>query len=154
MHGLIRDRLEEYLGGAHGRKLPLEFEQHLHKCDECREEISWMQEQSRLLRTLAAPNEIDPAPGFYARLLNRIESQQVSSIWTAFLDPAFGRRLSAAAVAMVVLVFSFLAFSDARRQPEITAANAIVGGQKHPPLGVDRQRDRELVFVKLATWKE
>ncbi len=154
MHGLIRDRLEEFLDRAPGRKLPLEFEQHLHKCDECREEVTWIQEQSRLIRSLAAPYELDPASGFYARVFNRIENQQVGSIWAAFLDPAFGRRLSAAALVVVVLIFSYLAFSEARTQPEMAAADAIVTGQTHPPLGVDRDRDRELVFVKLATWKE
>lgn len=153
MHGLIRDRLEEFLGCGPGRNLPLDFDRHLHKCDECREEVSWMQEQSRLLRSLAAPREIDPAPGFYARVMNRIERQQVSPFWAAFLDPAFGRRLSAAALAVVALIFSFLVFTDAQRRPEMAAADAIVTTQ-HPPLGVDRNQDRETVFVTLATWKE
>jgi len=153
MHGLIRDRLEEYLGGAPGRDLPVEFDRHLNKCDECREEVSCMREQACLLRSLAAPVEVDPAPGFYARVLNRIERQQISPFWAGFLDPAFGRRLSAAALTMVALVFGYLVFAD--RQPEISsaAADAIISDQ-HPPLGVDRNQDRETVFVTLATWKE
>lgn len=155
MHGLIRDRLEEYLGGAPGRKLPLEVERHLQHCEECREEVSWMQEQSTLLRSLAPSREIDPAPGFYARVLNRIEKQETGSVWSAFLDPVFGRSLSAAALAMVLLVFGFLAYSQPGIQrQDASAAEAMVSPDAHPPLGIDRDRDRETVFVTLATYKE
>ncbi len=154
MHGLIRDRLEDYLGGAPGRKFPLEVERHLQHCEECREEVSWMQEQSKLLRSLAPSREIDPAPGFYARVLNRIETQQTTSVWSAFLDPIFGRSLSAAALAMVLLVFGFLAYSEPGTKPGVSAAEAMVSTDAHPPLGIDRDRDRETVFVTLATYRE
>jgi anti-sigma factor RsiW len=154
MHGLIRDRLEDYLG-APGRKLPLEIEQHLRNCEECREELSWMQEQSRLLRSLAASREFDPAPGFYARVVNRAEAQQGGSVWTAFLDPVFGRRLSAVALAMVMLIVSLMVFAERSRQPErFAAADAMVVNEERPPLGIDRDRDRETVFVTLATYNE
>lgn len=154
MHGLIRDRLEDYLGGAPGRKFPLEVERHLQHCEECREEVNWMQEQSKLLRALAPSREIDPAPGFYARVLNRIEKQQTASVWSAFLDPVFGRSLSAAALAMVLLVFGLLAYSRPGAQPDVSAAEAMVSTDSHQPLGIDRDRDRETVFVTLATYRE
>jgi hypothetical protein len=154
MHGLIRDRLEDYLG-APGKKLPLEFEQHLHNCEECREELSWMQEQSRLLKALAPSRELDPAPGFYGRVINRVEAQQSGSIWTVFLDPVFGRRLSAVAVAMVMLIVSLMVVAERNRQPErFAAADAMVVNEERPPLGIDRDRDRETVFVTLATYDE
>lgn len=154
MHGLIRDCLEDYLNGAPGRKLPLEVERHLQRCDECREEVSWMQEQSGLLRSLAPSREIDPVPGFYARVLNRIEKQQTTSVWSAFLDPMFGRSLSAAAITVVLLVFGFLAYTRTERQPDIFPGEAMVANDSHPPLGIDRDRDRETVFVTLATYGE
>lgn len=157
MHGLIRERLEDYLSGAPGRKIPLEVEQHLQHCEQCREELSWMQEQSRLLRTLSASREHDPAPGFYARVMDRVERQQTSNVWTAFLDPIFGRRLAATAVAMLALIIGVLAYSE-RTVPEeesaTQATEAIMANDPHPPLGVDRQRDRATVFVTLATYRE
>lgn len=115
-----------------------------------------MQEQSTLLRSLAPSREIDPAPGFYARVLNRIESQQTTSVWSAFLDPVFGRSLSAAALAVVLLVFGFLLYSPPGvQQPEdVSVAEAMVSNDEHPPLGIDRDRDRETVFVTLATYRE
>ncbi|HWR53877.1 MAG TPA: zf-HC2 domain-containing protein [Bryobacteraceae bacterium] len=154
MHGLIRDRLEEYLDGAPGRKFPLEIERHLQRCEECREEVSWMQEQSKLLRALSPAQEMDPSPGFYARVLNRIEKQQTTSVWSAFLDPVFGRSLSAAALAMVLLAFGFLAYSQPGNQPDVSAVEAMVSTDAQPPLGIDRDRDRETVFVTLATYRD
>ncbi len=112
MHGLIRDRLEEYLGGGPEKKVPLEFEQHLRECDECREEVSWMQDQSHILRALSGPKRWTRAPGFYARVLNRIEAQQSASIWSVFLDPIFGRRLVATSLTVAVLLGGFVAFLD------------------------------------------
>lgn len=113
-----------------------------------------MQEQSRLIRSLAPSREMDPAAGFYARVMNRVEKQQTSSIWSAFLDPVFGRSLSAAAIATVLLVFGFLAYTRAGVQPEMFPAEAMVTTDSHPPLGIDRDRDRETVFVTLATYGE
>ncbi len=156
MHGQIRDRLEDYLSGAPGRKVPLDFEQHLHNCEECREEVSWMQEQSRLLRSLVPSREMDPAPGFYARVMDRIERQQQPSVWGILLDPVFGWRLATTALAVFVLLAGYLTFSE-RREAELPRANvpaAIMVNDDHPPLGIDRDRDRETTFVTLATYSE
>lgn len=158
MHGLIRDRLEEYLRCAPGKKIPPEFAEHLRQCDECREEVSWMQEQSQLLRVLAAPRDkdLDPAPGFYARVLNSIELQRAPSIWSAFLDPVFGKRLVASSLALASLMAGYLAFTE--RGPAAgpaTDAEAIIAVDNHPPgLGQDRQRDRDTILVTLATYRE
>jgi anti-sigma factor RsiW len=155
MHGLIRGRLEEYLKGVPDKKVPQEFEQHLRECDSCREEVSWMQEQSRVLRALAAPRDIEPAAGFYARVLNRIEAQQSTSIWSVFLDPIFGRRLVATSLTVAVLLGGYVAFREVANPPSVNDAEAIIAVQEHPPgLGQDRQRDRDTILVTLATYNE
>lgn len=155
MHGLIKDRLEQYLSGTAGKTIPAEFEQHLRTCDECREEVSWMQEQSRLLRVLAPSREVEPAAGFYARVLGRIESRERTSVWTAFLDPIFGRRLAATALAVAGLFVGYLAFTEATsNSQQVYATDSAMVNDNHPPLGVDRNQDRETVFVTLATYRE
>ena len=155
MHGLIRERLEDYLRDAPGnKKLPLEIEEHVRSCEECREELSWMQEQCRLLRGLRPSRAMDPAPGFYARVLDRIEAQQKTSFWNVFLDPVFGRRLVAASLTLAGLFVGYLALTEGGGQFPVTAnAETIMAVDEHPPgLGVDRQRDRDTMFVTLATY--
>lgn len=155
MHGLIRKRLEDYLRGGSDKKVPLEFEQHLRDCESCREEVSWMQDQSQVLRALSAPRDIEPAPGFYARVLNRIEAQQSGSIWSVFLDPIFGRRLVATSLTLAVLLGGYVAFREVAYPPSANDAEAIIAVEEHPPgLGQDRQRDRDTILVTLATYNE
>ncbi len=154
MHGLIRERLEEYLRQTPGKALPLQFEEHLRGCEECREELSWMQEQCRQLRILRPTRQMDAAPGFYARVMERIEAQQQTSFWNAFLDPVFGKRLVAASLALAVMLVGYLAMSEVGTVYTVPAsAESIMAVDEHPPgLGADRDRDRSTMLVTLATY--
>jgi len=155
MHGLIRDRLEEYLRRSPGKQVSFEVEEHLRLCEECREEVSWMQEQSRLLQALTPVRTIDPAPGFYARVMERIEARETPSIWSIFLQPAFGRRIFATSLALACLLGGFLAFTETQLEHSRPAAASIMAVEEHPPgLGQDVQRDRETMLVTLATYHE
>ena len=150
-----RQRLEEYLRNAAGKKVPFEFEEHLRTCDECREELSWMQEQSRMLRVLQSARQVDPAPGFYARVMERIEARQVPSIWSVFLQPAFGRRIMATSLAVAAALGGYLAFTETQHASPMPNAESIIAVEEHPPgLGQDRQRDRDTMLVTLATYRE
>jgi hypothetical protein len=156
MHGPIKERLEDYLRDAPGKKLPPEFEEHLRACEECRETLRWMQEQCRMLRELRPPSPMDPAPGLYARVLERIEAQQKSSIWSVFLDPVFDRRLVAGSLALAVVLGSYLALTEPGNAAPVAAqAETIMVVEEHPPgLGQDRQRDRETILATLASYRE
>jgi predicted anti-sigma-YlaC factor YlaD len=157
MHGLIRERLEEYLRHSPGKPVPLEVEEHLRLCEECREEVSWMQEQSRMLQVLVPARAVDPSPGFYARVIERIEAREIPSIWSVFLEPAFGRRIVATSLALACLLGGYLAFTETEMQQSMSTGNAasIMAVEEHPPgLGQDRQRDRETMLVTLATYHE
>ena len=59
---------------------------------------------TELLRTLRCPEDVAPRPGFYAKVMDRIETQQKSSIWSIFLEPVFSRRLAFASMAMILLL--------------------------------------------------
>jgi predicted anti-sigma-YlaC factor YlaD len=154
MHALIRERLEDYLRQSPGKKLPLQFEEHLRSCEECREELSWMQEQSQMLHALAPARQMEPPAGFYARVLESIERRQTPSMWALLLEPAFGRRIVATSLAMACLLGGYLAFTESSvtRRPD---AQAIIAVDDHPPnLGVNRARDRDTILVTLATYNE
>jgi anti-sigma factor RsiW len=155
MHGLIRERLEDYLRLAPGKKVPLEFEEHLRACDACREELSRIEEQSQMLHVLAPDSAMDPSAGFYARVLERIEARQVPSIWALLLEPSFGRRLVVASLAVACLLGGFLAFNETEGFTSRPNAAAIIAVEEHPPnLGMDRARDRETMLVTLASYTE
>ena len=62
------------------------------------------QQLTELLRTLRPPEDICPRPGFYAKVMDRIESQQTSSIWSVFLEPVFSKRLAFASMALILLM--------------------------------------------------
>ncbi len=154
MHGLIKQRLEEYLREAPGSQLPPEIEQHLRVCEECREELSWMQEQCRMLRGLRPSRAVEPAPGFYARVMERIEAQEQGSFWNVFLDPVFGRRLVATSLTLALLLVGFFTFAEVQTAgPAPRNAETIMAVEEHPPgLGLNQQRDRDTMLVTLATY--
>jgi|GEM_PF-928516 len=76
-----------------------------------REEVAAMMDLSRLIRenfALSAEEreDLEPAAGFYARVLSRIESQAAPpSIWNFFLEP-LGMRLVYASLALATLLFT------------------------------------------------
>lgn len=157
MHGLIRECLEEYLKGGPGSAVPRELEAHLKHCEECRDELAVMQEQAFLLHSLRTAQEMEPAAGFYARVMNRIETQQGNSIWSVFLDPAFGRRIALASLTIVVLLGSVMALTETQvaYAPEGRPPEAVIAGQEHPnDMGRNRQRDRDTILVDLASYRE
>ncbi len=152
MHGLIRERLEDYLKGAPGN-VP-EVEDHLRVCESCREEAASMQEQARLLHVLAPPRQTDPPAGFYARVLDRIESERRPSFWDAFLEPSFGRRLLATSVMLVCLLGGYVAFTEVANEGSATTPEAVMVAEHPPGLGSNVDRDRETVLVSLATYRD
>ena len=154
MHRLTKERLEEVLS-ASGDWLPPVLRQHLAACEECREQVRRFQEHSRGMQLLRAPDEARPAPGFCARVMDRIEAQQQASMWGVFLEPAFGRRLILATLALTLVLGSVVAFQEAEENFGAPPPEAIMAIEDHPPgLGIDPQRDRETILVTLATYRE
>ena len=158
MHEPVKEHIEAYLAGSD--KVPVEFMAHLNGCPSCREEAGELKLQSELLRRLRPPAEIEPRPGFYARVVERIETQRQSSIWSLFLDPIFGKRLALASATLAVLMGLYLFSSEpglngavAGSRPEIV----LPGGEDQvvPLLGVHgRDQDRGIILVDLASFQE
>jgi hypothetical protein len=109
MHRVTQDYLEELLDGV----LPENHQvyAHLKQCIECTDEVEAMRLQNDMLRAWSfnaadVPEGIDiePRPGFYARVLDRIEAQRPTSIWTLFSESLFGRRLATASLAFALVM--------------------------------------------------
>lgn len=163
MHRLVRENLEEVLGGAESAAT-----RHLAECTDCRDEVAAMRKQAALLRTLRTPaEEVEPRPGFYARVLERIEAQAPASIWSLF-ESVFGRRIAVASLALAVLLSVYLVSTD-QQEPEFAYSYSqeaaevlpvpVPTGQfvaLHDQAGVMPfdEPDEDAVLVNLVTYRE
>ena len=153
MHGMIRDRLEEVL--ANGKDLAGEFA-HLDECAECRDEIAAMREQRGLLHSFRVNEELEPRPGFYARVMERIEAEGATSIWKLFSESAFGRRVAVASMALALLLGVYLVTSEQRADEPLSVGGSqaqIIAGEDQPGF-VAGASDRDAVLVNLVTYQE
>lgn len=96
---------------------------------EAKQEVADMLEISRLIQDnfRVAPEheeELAPAPGFYARVMMRIEAEaSQQTFWSFFIDPSFTRRLAFASGAFALLMASILLLEPAQ-EPEPQFAQA------------------------------
>jgi anti-sigma factor RsiW len=149
MHQPIRERLEQYLGGTEDRDVEL----HLAECRQCKSEVERMRRQAAILRSLR-PGELEPAPGFYARVMERVESQRITSVWSILLEPVFAKRLAYASLALLALLGTLaVSIGTEPAAPPSSAEVIMVENPIGPPLGADPARDRNVVLVNLATYQ-
>ncbi len=88
---------------------------HLESCAECSSEIALIKAQSTLFRSLRASQpDIEPAAGFYARVMQRIEECTKDSIWSVFIYSPFGKRLAYTSLAIAALLGSYVVTLEAR----------------------------------------
>jgi anti-sigma factor RsiW len=164
MHGFIRDQLEDLLTARpSGARLPRrnaigesdEVARHLESCAECSSEFEPIKAQSALLRTLRPPEgEIEPAAGFYARVMQRIEECTKDSIWSVFIYSPFGKRLAYASLAIAALLGTYVVSLEARDGH--LGGGDIVAQQMSgdvPCLGSQAQQ-RDAVLVNFASAQE
>jgi anti-sigma factor RsiW len=158
----IEDHLEEYLRGTLGPRDKAEFERALAEADpEMQSLIQQMTSQSDWIReAFRVPEIMDPAPGFYARVMDRVEQQSTGSIWSAFVDPRFFWRLAFASATMLLLLTFAIATSGL---PEPVVAETVVlqpdvelAREPAPILDVTSVSNgsRERVLVDLATFEQ
>ncbi len=157
MHREIRDRLEEVLAGP-----PEQASAHLAECKECRDEIAAMRQQAAVLRELRAPAEVEPRPGFYARVMERIEAQGPRSIWALFIDSNFGRRLAYASIALALLLSLSLVTLERTGEVPMVASDGsgllpgeMLPGEDQPGRVLTQAgADKDSVLVNLVTYRE
>jgi hypothetical protein len=127
---------------------------------------------TRLLMELRAPEEVAPRGGFYARVMDRIESERSNSILSWFLEPAFGRRLAFAAGALMIVLALVLVSTPAEPQgfaqaPAIHFNSEFVPNEDQPAVSLgtspaaaqpvslmDQDASRDAVLSSLVTYQE
>lgn len=155
MHQPIQEYLEEYLRDPGDRRISKEFHAHLATCGTCAATVQILSAHTRVLHTLRTPNEIEPPPGFYARVLNRVEARAPESFWSVFLEPAFGKRLAFASGFLVLLLGTYLVSTESNEHQSNTPG--VVMSTNHPwdvEDGTIAPKQRDAILVNLVTYQE
>lgn len=156
MHEPVKVDLEGCLSEQGGN---VAAKAHLASCPECREELLQMREQSSWMQELRVPEEFEPAPGFYARVMEQIEAQRAKiSFWSGFLEPVFAKRLVFASLMLFVLLGTVATVL----KPDQTEADVaqdhpevIMMEPAQPALAVgDEEQQRNAMLVNLSTYSE
>lgn len=151
----IRRRLEDYLSGSLPPGADPSFDRALEARPEARQELQLFAEQAEAIRrSFCAPVGIGPAPGFYARVMARVEEESRASIWSLF-SGTFGQRLVFATSVLVVLLgVAFLGTESAEAMPDVAEAPVQLLVDPDPDthlVGIEDE-DRGRVFVTLASY--
>jgi hypothetical protein len=164
MHQTMRDTLEKSLSG----ELDVAGRKHLRECEECSAEFAAMQSQAQALRELRAPSEFEPRPGFYARVMERIEAEG-ASIWDLFFESIIGRRIAIASSVLAVLLGVYLFTAErsdesaiADQQPTTISMPAEFANELEPlpqvqSVGLGSSYatpDQDAVLQNLVTYRE
>lgn len=114
MHAAVMEGLEQYLSGTLKPAERERIEAHLNQCEVCREEMAAMEEVSLLLDGLGSGEAVEPAPGFYARVMQRVAEQRPApSVAEVFvLNLAIGRRLAFACLLTLAVLGSYLVWRE------------------------------------------
>jgi len=132
MHAVIMESLEDYLAGSLEPQHLRQIEAHLASCPSCQEEVSAMQEVSGMLAVLRPDDTVQPAPGFYARVADRVNQSKPLPWYAAMgFDLAFSRRLVFASLLVMGVMGSYLATREANL-PVGPSPEAILAQQNAP----------------------
>ncbi len=112
MHGSVRDELESMLAAKPAAAD--ELVNHLARCRQCATEVDAMRLQSQMMKTLRAPADVEPAGGFYARVLQRIEASARRSIWWVFVYSPIGKRLAYSTLALTLALATYVVIAESR----------------------------------------
>ena len=148
MHAVVMENLEEYLSGALEPVALRAIESHLSTCPMCREEVSGMQEVSQMFGSLRCEEALEPAPGFYARVMQDVSQRKMApSFGNLFsLDAVFGRRLVFASLMMLAVLGTFLVSREASYRVG-PSPEAILAQQISPAFETARAEDNMLVTL-------
>lgn len=154
MHQPVLDHLESYLQGVRN----MELESHISACPDCREQLAAMREHSDLFMALSGSDFPPVRPGFYGRVIARIETQVKPGFWSLLLDPTFGRRLVYGSLSLVILMSVYLVATETAANSLAFSSPEMIFSQPKPdnlqPMGSNPQRDRDTVLVNLTTFSE
>ena len=160
MHVLLCGNLEGYLSGALPPAEQQKIDAHLADCAPCKQELEAFRESAGWLRELRQPSDPgeaenwEPRPGFYARVIDRIEREREVPFWAMLLEPAFGRRIVFACLLLLAVLGAYVATLDPGDYPSRHRPESILAGQPSPVhtprLGTNLDHNRGVVLATLV----
>ena len=148
MHAAELDRLEEYLSGSLEPAALDKIETHLKTCEGCRNWIPSRQSPTRCLAALRPKQSLEPAPGFYARVMERVGRQSAALTFSNLFNWqfAFGRRLAFAALVTFAVLGSYLIMHE-NASPSGLSPEAVMAQQESPAFESGPAPDNMLVTL-------
>jgi hypothetical protein len=147
MHGSIRNELESLLENKAAADV---LKQHVASCGECAGEVAAMRAQNNLFHSLKSAEEVEPAAGFYARVMQRIEERAKHSIWAVFVYSPLGKRFALASLSVALLLGSYVVAQE--KLDGHLMSDAVTGEQVHydVPMDGDQAQQRDAVLQNFA----
>ena len=148
MHAAELDCLEEYLAGSLEPAALNKIEAHLKTCEACRLEVESMQVLSHCLAVLRPQQAPQPAPGFYARVMERVGRQSAAPSFSNLFNWqfAFGRRVAFAALVTLAVLGSYLVMHE-NATPSGLSPEAVMAQQESPAFESGPAPDNMLVTL-------
>jgi anti-sigma factor RsiW len=152
MHAEVVDSLEEYLSGTLKPAAQRDIEGHLKVCDGCRREVESMREISSLFSAIKSPQMVSPTPGFYARVMARVDGRKAAPAFASLfsLDLAFGRRLVFASLLTLAALGSYLVMRETE-YPAGLSPDTVMAQQEAP--GFENGQAHEAMLATLTSYE-
>lgn len=155
MDSFFQERLEEYLAGRLSEQDLAEFERRLAADSAASEEITAFRATADLFAEFKVDTseDMEPAPGFYYRVMEQVEAEQGESVWSLFLQPFVMRRFAFAALMWLLMLGSVAVLHDDTTAQSVQLADSIL--KQQPPeqiyvrLGPDLQQNRDSMLAVL-----
>ena len=155
MDSFLQERLEDYLAGRLNEQDLAEFERRLAADSVKDEEITAFRATADLFAEFKVDTseDMEPVPGFYYRVMERVEAEQGESLWSLFLQPFVMRRFAFAALMWLLMLGSVAVLHDDTTAQSVQLADSIL--KQQPPeqiyvrLGPDLQQNRDSMLAVL-----
>jgi anti-sigma factor RsiW len=156
MDQFLKDNLETYLSGELHERQKAEWDAYLAAHPAAAQQVALHEETASMLRELRPPEDNwSGAPGFYDRLMDRIEEQRRIPFWSVFLQPPFGRRLAFASLMWLALLGSyFVTVTDPADSPRHVAESFLIEKPSsvfEVRLGADLNANRSSMLATLIS---
>lgn len=106
----------------------------------------------RVFDNMRSPHDLTPSPGFYGRVLRRIEKIEYQSIWVPLIYSQFPVRVATAflGIALAVLGYVVAAEQNVDDTPRIVsgAGSDVIVSPK------DVQQQRDAVLTQIVTYRK
>jgi hypothetical protein len=158
----IEELLEDHLRKSLTAERQAEFDRAVAAEDaETQRLIEQFEHQARLIRGALRPAaDVEPAPGFYGRVMTRIEAQRTPSLWAAFVEPLFFKRLALATATLLMLLSVGMLTTPDSDQVSIapivatTAAAEPIQVADNQAAPAAHESNRDIVLVDLVSFQQ